>query len=135
MDTVEILPISKVSGEKAYRASSAARHATGKTPGQALDALIALSEHPDFDCLVVTRRLDDQGSNIDAPATDGALFTSEQQDRLRVLMGLWQEARDQGQTLSPEQKTELEALVEAELLAENARTEALLQREIKEKQL
>ncbi len=130
MNTVEILPILEADGEKAYRAIAPTHNATGKTPGQALDALIALSEQPDFDRLIVTQSQDDNTP----VAVDEPLFTSEQQDRLLLLMGLWQESRDKGQALPAEQKAELEALVEAELLAETARTEALLKREAIERQ-
>ncbi|NJP08462.1 MAG: hypothetical protein HC866_02450 [Leptolyngbyaceae cyanobacterium RU_5_1] len=42
-------------------------------------------------------------------------------------MSLWRTARDQGQTLLPEQQAELDALVEAELRAATARTAPLMQ--------
>ena len=42
-------------------------------------------------------------------------------------MNLWRTARDEGQTLPPEQQTELDSLVEAELKAATARTAALMQ--------
>jgi hypothetical protein len=49
-------------------------------------------------------------------------FSAEQQQRLSDLMNLWRTARDEGQTLPPEQQTELDSLVEAELKAATART-------------
>jgi hypothetical protein len=42
-------------------------------------------------------------------------FSAEEQQRLSELMNLWRTAREQGQSLSKEQQTELEQLVEAEL--------------------
>ncbi len=42
-------------------------------------------------------------------------------------MNLWRTARDQGQTLPPEQQAELDSLVEAELKAATARTAVLVQ--------
>jgi hypothetical protein len=49
-------------------------------------------------------------------------FSAEQQQRLSDLMNLWRTARDEGQTLPPEQQAELDSLVEAELKAATART-------------
>ncbi len=54
-------------------------------------------------------------------------FSAEQQQRLSDLMNLWRTARDEGQTLPPEQQAELDSLVEAELKAATARTAALVQ--------
>ena len=44
-------------------------------------------------------------------------------------MLLWQEAKEKGEALPADQRTELEALVEAELQAEKARTAALMKQE------
>jgi hypothetical protein len=52
-------------------------------------------------------------------------FSAEQQQRLSDLMNLWRAARDDGQTLPPEQQAELDSLVEAELKAATTRTAAL----------
>ncbi len=54
-------------------------------------------------------------------------FSAEQQKRLSDLMSLWRTARDEGQTLPPEQRAELDSLVEAELKAATARTAALVE--------
>jgi hypothetical protein len=54
-------------------------------------------------------------------------FSAEQQQRLSDLISLWRTARDEGQTLPPEQQTERDNLVEAELKAATARTAALVQ--------
>lgn len=54
-----------------------------------------------------------------------AFFTADQQDRLAVLMARWRVARDAGYTLTVDEQTELEALIEAELQASAARAAAL----------
>ena len=118
MTTVEISLLSNASGEKGYRAVSGDSYCEGKTAGQALDALLTKLGEPEFSRLVVTHSADPD-----------LLFTDEQQERLAGLMLLWQEAKEQGRELPPEQKSELEALVEAELQAEKARTAALMKQE------
>lgn len=118
MTTVEISPVSNANGEKAYQAVSGDNHAEGKTAGQALDALLVALGEPEFSRLVVSHSADPD-----------LLFTDEQQERLAGLMGLWQEAKEKGQELPAEQRTELEALVEAELQAEKTRTAALMKQE------
>jgi hypothetical protein len=52
-------------------------------------------------------------------------FTAEQQQRLEELMGRWRTARDMGTSLSDEEQTELESLVEAEVRATTERASAL----------
>jgi hypothetical protein len=52
-------------------------------------------------------------------------FTAAQQQRLDALMTRWRTARDQGATLPPDEQTELEALIEAELQASAARAATL----------
>ncbi len=49
----------------------------------------------------------------------------EQQERFSELMTLWRSASDRGQPLPEEQQTELNILVELELQATMARTEAI----------
>lgn len=55
-----------------------------------------------------------------------SFFSAEQQQKLKQLMTEWRSKRDQGQSLPPQTQHELEALVEAELLASAARTTAIL---------
>jgi hypothetical protein len=116
MATVAILPISDSSGERAYRAISGDKHSTGKTAGQALDALTAQLGEAEFSALLVIQNF-----------RPDSFFSAEQQGRLAALMELWRSARDQGHELPPEQQVELDALVEAELRAATARTAALMQ--------
>ncbi|ASC69450.1 hypothetical protein XM38_003770 [Halomicronema hongdechloris C2206] len=116
MATVAILPISDSSGERAYRAISGDKHSTGKTVGQALDALTAQLGEVEFRALLLIQS-----------CRPDPFFSAEQQGRLSELMDVWRAARDQGQELPIEQQDELNALVEAELRAATARTAALIQ--------
>lgn len=116
MTTVAILPVSDASGEKIYRAVAGDKQSTGKTAGEALDALTAQLEGDEFSTLLIIQSF-----------RPDWLFTAEQQQRLSDLMNLWRTARDQGQTLPPEQQAELDKLVQAELRAATARTAALVQ--------
>lgn len=116
MPTVAILPISDSSGERAYRAVAGDKHSTGKTPGQALDALTAQLGQAEFSALLLIQNF-----------CPDSFFNAEQQGRLAALMDLWRAARNQGQDLPPDQQAELDALVEAELRAATARTAALMQ--------
>jgi hypothetical protein len=116
MTTVAILPISDASGERIYRAVAGDKQSTGKTAGEALDALTAQLEGNEFSTLLIIQSF-----------RPDWFFSTEQQQRLSDLMNLWRTARDQGQTLPPEQQAELDSLVEAELKAATARTAALVQ--------
>ncbi len=116
MTTVAILPVSDASGKKSYRAISGDKQSTGKTAGEALDALTAQLESGEFSTLLIIQNF-----------RPDWFFSAEQQQRLSDLMNLWRTARDEGQILSPEQQSELDSLVEAELKAATARTAALVQ--------
>jgi hypothetical protein len=116
MTTVSILPISDANGERIYRAIAGDKQSTGRTAGEALDALTAQLEGDEFNALLVIQNF-----------RPDWFFSVEQQKRLSELMSLWRAARDQGQTLPPEQQIELDSLVEVELKAATARTAILLQ--------
>ncbi|MFQ4146012.1 hypothetical protein [Chlorogloeopsis sp. ULAP02] len=119
MTTVSILPISDANGERIYRAIAGDKQSTGRTAGEALDALTAQLEGDEFNALLVIQNF-----------CPDWFFSVEQQKRLSELMNLWRSARDQGQTLPPEQQIELDSLVEVELKAATARTAILLQQAI-----
>jgi hypothetical protein len=116
MTTVSILPISGVSGEKSYRAIAGEKQCVGKTAGQALDGLTSQLGESEFGALLVI-----QSFNPDL------FFSADQQKRLSELMDLWRVARDRGESLPLNQQAELDALVDAELRAATARTNALMQ--------
>ncbi len=116
MTTVAILPVSNASGERLYRAIAGDKQSTGKTAGEALDALTAQLEGGELGTLLILQNF-----------RPDWFFSEVEQQRLSKLMNRWRTARDQGEMLPPEQKAELESLVEAELKAATARTAALIQ--------
>jgi len=116
MTTVAILPVSDANGEKLYLAFAGDKQSTGKTAGEALDALTAQLEGSEFSTLLIIQSF-----------RPDWFFSTEQQQRLSDLMNLWRTTRDRGQALPPEQQAELDSLVEAELKAATARTAALVQ--------
>lgn len=113
MTTVSILPVSNEKGELSYRAIAGYAQSTGKTPGQALDALTAQLGESEFNTLLVIQKFQPD-----------KFFTAQQQARLIELMELYQKACNQGQQLSEELQAKLENLVEAELQAATLRTTA-----------
>lgn len=116
MTVVAIMPVSNADGEKSYQAIAGNQRSSGKTAGQALDALVAELGETESSLLLVV-----QGFQPDA------FFGEAQQKRLAELMELWRTKRDQGEALPPEQQAELEQLVEAELRAATDRTAAMIQ--------
>jgi len=116
MTTVAILPVSDASGERLYRAIAGDKQSTGKTAGEALDALTAQLEGGELGTLLILQNF-----------RPDWFFSEFEQQRLSKLMNRWRTARDQGQMLPPEQQAELDSLVEAELKAATARTAALIQ--------
>ena len=85
--------------------------APGKTPGEALDAILDQDESATL--VVVQRNRPDR------------FFAAEQQRRLEELMTRWRAARAAGSTLAPHEQEELEGLVDAELRAAGGRAAAL----------
>lgn len=118
MTTVEILPTSDANGEKIYRAIAGDKQSVGKTAGQALDALTTQLniEEPSRTMLVIQSFQPD------------AFFSAGQQQRLSELMNLWRTVQEQGQELSQNQQAELNQLIDAELKAATARSNALIQK-------
>ena len=112
MTTVAILPVETTLGTRSYQAFSGQRCAEGTTAGAALDALsLQFPELADEPMIVVQRFRPDQ------------FFSATQQQRLQELMHLWREARDTGYPLLPADQEELDALIEAELVASGRRAE------------
>lgn len=106
MTTITILP------ERAdsYRALAGDKESTGRTPGEALDALTAQLEDENGGTLVIV-----QNQKADE------FFTAAQQQRLAVLARL-----REGGNLSVVEDKELESLIKAELDGARRRAEALL---------
>ena len=110
MTTITILPEKSDS----YRAVTGDKESTGRTAGEALDALaLQLSEDEGGTLIIVQNRKADR------------FFNATQQARLTKLM----QQREDGK-LSPDEARELEILIEAELDGARERAETLL-RELK----
>ena len=106
MTTISIIPDSA-----AFQAIAGTRRSTGRTPGEALDALNA--QLPAGECgehLVVQSFRPDSA------------FTAVQQHRMVELMARWRTARDTGHALMPVEQSELDSLINAELDAATQRS-------------
>jgi len=117
--TIEIIREEKPLQQTIYRAISGDRQATSTTPGQALDTLermLATRGQPDSEGIVV----------IVQRFRPDAFFSAAQQQRLQELMEQLHAASATGSTLSPEERHELEQLVDAEWHAAIARGAAIL---------
>ncbi len=110
-----ILPVPTEAGETAYLALAGDKQSFGATAGAALDALTTQLPATEESTLVILQRMQPD-----------SFFSAEQQQKLTQLMVEWHSNRDQGQSLPAHAQYELEALVEAELLASAARTTAIL---------
>jgi hypothetical protein len=115
MQTILISTVASTSGERLYQAIIGNQQSTGKTAGEALDALtVQMGDHEINGFFLLQSCQPDQ------------FFTALQQQRLTELMSLWKTARDQGNTIPPEQQLELDNLIEAELYATAERSKAML---------
>lgn len=103
---IEIVREQTEAQQPAYRAIRGNRQAVGSTPGQALDTLERMLVTPGAEeesTLVIVQRF-----------RPDEFFTAEQQARLQELMDRLHEAQAAGQDLPPDEKEELERLVDAE---------------------
>jgi predicted Zn-dependent protease with MMP-like domain len=105
MTAIAIRTDQKETGERQFRAIAGDRQCLGRTMGEALDALTAEWGDSVQETVVLIQRFQpDQ------------YFTQAQYERMRELLA-------RRSTLTPEERTELEALVDAEVDATVARTE------------
>lgn len=119
--TIEIIQEQHDAQQAVYRAIKGDQQAESATPGQALDTLERL--------LAVQGKAEDEGMLIIVQRfRPDAFFTAEQQQRLEHLMSRLHDACNTGQDLSPEEKQELEQLVDAEWQAAIERGAAILKR-------
>jgi hypothetical protein len=114
MARVEILPVPDAAGVIVYAAVSGEKESRGRTPGEALDALMSQLSGDSAILVIVQDMAPDR------------YFNAEQQRRLRELMARWREARDAGRDLPAPEQSELDALIESEVRASGRRTAALL---------
>lgn len=117
MTTVAVLPATDTRSETTYHAIAGDRRASGRTMGEALDALAPQLEGDDnaATLVVVQKQRPDR------------FFTAAQQQRREELMAQWRAARDAGRELPAEAQAELERLVLAEVRAAGQRAAALPQ--------
>ena len=104
MNTIAILPEEDELHPKRFRAVATDRKATGRTPGEALDALTSQLAAEGAGAAVVLQLFHSDN-----------YFSAEQRERLSALMTRWRAARETGGTLPPAEQAELERLVEEEL--------------------
>ncbi len=115
MQSISIETVAATNGDRLYRAAMGNQHSLGRTAGEALDALnIQMGSQEINGFLLLKSFQPDQ------------FFTAEQQQRLIELMSIWRTTRDRGDTISPEQQLELDALIEDELNATIGRSKAIL---------
>jgi hypothetical protein len=115
MQTISIMTVSATNGDRLYCAVMGSQQSTGKTAGEALDALtmqMGSTEVNGF--LLLPNFQPDQ------------FFTANQQQRLTELMNSWRVVSDRGEELSPEQQAELDDLIEAELYATAERAKSII---------
>lgn len=99
----------------AYRAVARGNSATGRTAGEALDALASQLTQEEVETLVIVRSM-----------SPDRFFSADQRRRLEELMTLRREALAQNSSLGADEQAELEQLVDAEVKATTARAAALL---------
>ena len=114
MTKVAILPVPTENGTLIYNAVSGEKRTSGKTVGEALDAITAQLADDKNTLVIVQHGYPDR------------FFGAAQQKRLQTLMKRWRTARDNNQSLSESEQLELEELVEMELQASERRTAALM---------
>jgi hypothetical protein len=113
MTTVAILPVESETGSPAFEAVAGGCIASGETAGEALDAISAQFPEVGEQSLVLVQRF-----------KPDEFFSAKQQRRLQELMQRWRTSRDGGSPFASSEMTELQALIEAELVASGRRAEA-----------
>lgn len=110
MTPISIMQERSVQGLPCYLAIAGKHRSTGRTAGEALDALLAQEgAHVESSTVLIHRFAPD------------SYFTQGQYDRLQALLA-------RRSSLSSEESEELDALIDAELDATVARTDALAKR-------
>ena len=117
MATIAVVPTNNSQSEKTYHAIAGNKQASGRTMGEAIDALTPLLEDDDSAATLVI---------VQQPRPD-RFFTAAQQQRREELTRQWREAQDAGKEFPSERQTELESLVLSEVRAAGQRAAALLQ--------
>ena len=111
MGAITILPTHQ--SEAFFEAAQGELSAKGRTAGEALDALTALLGTPTTHVVIVQAQRPDR------------FFGAAEQTRLKTLMQRFQNAQEGEASLSDAEREELEALIDAELEAAEARAREL----------
>lgn len=114
MTTVTIVAENPGSPDATFRASARERESVGRTAGAALDELTRQLPDSEAGTLVIVQNF-----------RPDSLFSAAQQARLRELLARSRAARSAGQPMAPDEKQELEELVDAELDASARRSDAM----------
>lgn len=115
LNTIAILSNPDNDETKKFTAVSGNYKATGRTPGQALDALSnKLKDRSSVKKVIVQDFKPDQ------------FFTETQRNRLSELMARWRDARDTNNPLTPQEVDELDSLVEEEMRGATQRAESAM---------
>jgi len=117
MTTVAVVPTTDARSETIYHAVAGDKQASGKTIGEAVDALTPQLEDDNnaATLIVVQQQRPDR------------FFTAEQQQRREELTAQWRAARDANHDFPAEAQNELEQLVLTEIRAAGKRAASLLQ--------
>jgi hypothetical protein len=118
MTTITILPETTANGANGigpYQAVAGKHHSSGRTVGEALDALTGQMPQPPETTLVLVQHFKPDEH-----------FTAEQRHRLTELMARWRAARAAGTTLNPAEQAELDSLAAEEVRATRERAAGLL---------
>jgi hypothetical protein len=115
MTKVAILPQVTPNGDVSFHAFSGEKHGVGRTAGEALDTLTSLLPDEQNATLVIVQCF-----------RPDSFFSKAQQQRLGELMDQWRAARDSGNTLPPQEESELRALVDQELGAATHRAAGMI---------
>ena len=114
MTTVSILSVTNDEGSQVYQAIAGSLSCSGKTPGEALDAITAELGDSESNTLVVLQN----------GRPDG-YFSEPQRRRMNLLMQKWRSSRDIGTEFNQIEQAELDTLVQAELQATGQRAKAM----------
>lgn len=114
MRTVLVIP--DYQNGKNFRAVSGAKESFGKTVGEAVDSLTKQLENGGDETLYIVQRW-----------SPDEFFSAEQQKKLSELMQKLHESEEGKEELLPEEREELEKLIEAELEGSGRRAEKIAQ--------
>jgi hypothetical protein len=114
MTRIAVFQQSGDAGSMQYRAVSGRNQAMGRTAGEALDALTAQFSSVEGNTLVIVRNM-----------TPDGFFSAAQCQRLEELISRRREALARKASLSTDEESELEQLLDAEIRAATERAVAL----------